>query len=224
MTEAPATFAPMMAEIPTPPQPKTTTEEPGVTLAVLMAAPTPVMTPHPTRLPISRGMSSSIFTTPWCGMIISSAKVPAPAMPKIGEPSRVKCGVPPITIWMLEHRFGWWRGPQKAHSPQGGLHATMTWSPTATSLTPSPTSAMIPAPSWPSTHGAGCGMVPFMTERSEWQTPVASILTFTSPAPTPTSSTSSRTSRASSPMLRSSAARMCVFPLEVGALLEPVLV
>ena len=98
ITDAPATLAPWMQEMPTPPQPKTTTELPGVTLAVLMAAPTPVITPQPTRLPISRGMSSSIFTTPWCGMIISSAKVPAPAMPNTGCPSSRKCGVPPVTI------------------------------------------------------------------------------------------------------------------------------
>ena len=92
MTDAPATLAPWMQEMPTPPQPNTTTDEPGVTLAVLMAAPTPVMTPQPTRRPISKGMSSSIFTTPWCGMIISSANVPAPAMPNTGLPSSVKCG------------------------------------------------------------------------------------------------------------------------------------
>ena len=53
------------------------------------------------------------------------------------------------------------RGPQKAHSPHGGLQAMITWSPTLTSVTPSPTSAMMPAPSWPSMAGAGCGMVPF---------------------------------------------------------------
>src|SRR5688572_4447499 len=50
-------------------------------------------------------------------------------------------------------------------------------------------------------------MVPFSTDRSEWHTPVASIFTLTSPAPTSTSSMSSRTSTLSSPMLRTSAAR-----------------
>ena len=37
----------------------------------------------------------------------------------------------------------------------------------------------MPAPSWPSTDGAFHGMVPSMTDRSEWQTPAATIFTFT---------------------------------------------
>ena len=40
-----------------------------------------------------------------------------------------------------------------------------------------------PAPSWPSTIGGGSGMVPFWTDRSEWHTPDATILTCTSPGP-----------------------------------------
>jgi hypothetical protein len=54
-----------MAEMPTPPQPNTTTDEPELTWAVLMAAPTPVITAHPTSEATSWGMSLSIFTTPW---------------------------------------------------------------------------------------------------------------------------------------------------------------
>ena len=38
---------------------------------------------------------------------------------------------------------------------------------------------MIPAPSWPRITGGGCGMVPLRTDRSEWQTPVATILILT---------------------------------------------
>jgi hypothetical protein len=45
---APQIRAPWMAEMPTPPQPITTTVEPGFTCAVLIAAPTPVITPQPT--------------------------------------------------------------------------------------------------------------------------------------------------------------------------------
>jgi hypothetical protein len=197
-----------MQEIPTPPHPNTTTEEPGVTLAVLMAAPTPVITPQPMRLAISNGTSSSIFTTPWYGRIISSANVPAPAIPKTASPPIRKWGVPPITIWMFEHRLGCLRSTQNRQDPHGGLQATITWSPSATLVTPSPTAVMTPAPSWPSTAGGGCGIVPFMHDRSEWHTPVASILTRTSPGPTSTSSMSSRISSSASPMLRSSAARI----------------
>ena len=67
--------------MPTPPQPKTTTDEPGATLAVLMAAPTPVMTPQPMSEAISKGTSSSILMAACHGMTVSSAQVPAPAMP-----------------------------------------------------------------------------------------------------------------------------------------------
>ncbi len=67
--------------MPTPPQPKTTTDEPGTTLAVLMAAPTPVITAQPMSEATSRGTSSGILMAPCQGMIVSSAKVPVPAMP-----------------------------------------------------------------------------------------------------------------------------------------------
>ena len=112
--------------------------------------------------------------------------------------------------WMLMQRFGCLRSMQNLQVPQGALQAMITWSPGATEVTPSPTSAMTPAPSWPGTNGAGCGMVPFMPETSEWQTPVAWILTLTSPGPTGPSSMSSRISSLSSPVLRSTAARMAV--------------
>src|SRR4029453_3904150 len=174
-----ATLAPWMAEMPTPPRPNTTTEEPGVTLAVLSAAPTPVMTPQPTSEATSCGVSGSIFTTPCSGMIISSAQVPEPAKPISGAPSSVKCGMAPMPKVMFRHRLGCLRSMQYLHCPHGALQAMITWSPGCTDVTPSPTSATTPAPSWPGTNGAGCGMVPFMPETSEWHTPVAMILTFT---------------------------------------------
>src|SRR5690606_3766199 len=168
-----------MAEMPTPPQPNTTTDEPGVTLAVLMAAPTPVMTPQPTSDAISWGVSGSIFTTPCSGMIISSAHVPEPAKPNTGWPSRRKWGVPAAANWTLTHRCGCLKSMQNLQLPHGALQAMITWSPGCTLVTPSPTSLTTPAPSWPGTNGAGCGMVPFMPETSEWHTPVAWILTLT---------------------------------------------
>jgi len=189
-----------MAEMPTPPQPKTTTDEPGVTLAVLIAAPTPVMTPQPMSDAISSGTVGSMGTTACCGRTISSAKVPVPAKPKSDSSPRRKRGVMMALICTAEQRWGDLRSTQEAHSPHGGLQATITWSPSFTFATPSPTSAMTPAPSWPSTAGAGWGMVPVMPDRSEWHTPVAAMRTFTSPAWGPTTSTSSRISRFSSPV------------------------
>ena len=44
---APTIRAPWMTLSPMPPRPNTTTLEPGVTLAVLTTAPTPVVTPQP---------------------------------------------------------------------------------------------------------------------------------------------------------------------------------
>src|SRR5690606_12256931 len=57
-----------------------------------------------------------------------------------------------------------------------------TWSPGASSVTPSPTSTTMPAPSWPRTSGNGNAIVPFVADRSLWQTPQAFISTSTSPA------------------------------------------
>src|SRR5690606_26971697 len=139
-----------------------TTEEPGVTLAVLSAAPTPVITPQPTSEAISCGVSGSIFTTPCWGMIISSAHVPDPAKPNSGLPPCEKCIVPNAAICTLTHRLGCLRSTQNLQVPHGALQAMMTWSPGATLVTPSPTSLTTPAPSWPGMNGAGCGMVPFM--------------------------------------------------------------
>src|SRR6266850_2050229 len=56
-----------------------------------------------------------------------------------------------------------------------------TWSPRASSLTPSPTSSTMPAPSWPSTSGSGSAIVPVIADRSEWHTPQAPRRTNTSP-------------------------------------------
>jgi hypothetical protein len=74
--------------MPTPPQPMTTTEEPGSTLAVWMAAPTPVVTPQPISAPISNGTSSGSFTAQPAATTLSSAKVPVPEKPKTSAPSK----------------------------------------------------------------------------------------------------------------------------------------
>ena len=58
-----------------------------------------------------------------------------------------------------------------------------TWSPGFTDRTSLPTASTTPAPSWPRTDGAFHGMVPLMTDRSEWQTPAAPMATRTSVGP-----------------------------------------
>ncbi len=208
MVAAPAMRAPWMTEMPTPPQPNTTTEEPGVTLAVLMAAPTPVMTAQPTREATSKGMSSSILIAPCQGMIVSRAHVPAPAMPNTPTSPRWNFCCTAHSNCNITHRWGDLWSTHIEHFPQGGDQATITWSPSTRLSTPAPTAVMTPAPSWPSTTGAGCGSEPVMAWRSEWQTPVASIWIFTWPGPGSATVRSSTISRVSSPVLCSSAPRI----------------
>src|SRR4030081_51752 len=61
-------------------------------------------------------------------------------------------------------------------------------------------------------------MVPFMPDRSEWHTPVHRIATRTKPGSVSTTSTLSSTSSVSSPMFRSTAARMIPPPVRPAAL------
>src|SRR3569623_698204 len=82
MVAAPEFLAPWIVLMPTPPQPITSTDDPGSTCAALNTAPTPVMTPQPTSDATSKGMSSSILLAPSTGTMSCSANVPAPAIPK----------------------------------------------------------------------------------------------------------------------------------------------
>src|SRR5947209_9198278 len=67
----------------------------------------------------------------------------------------------------------------------------MTWSPLRTEVTPGPTSATTPAPSWPRMAGnRPSGSLPDKVNSSVWQMPVALISTSTSPAFGPSSCTS----------------------------------
>jgi hypothetical protein len=78
----------------------------GVTLAVLMAAPTPVVTPQPMSDAISKGTSSSILMAPSCGTTIDSAKVPKPAMPNRSASPSLKRGLPATANWIITQRCG----------------------------------------------------------------------------------------------------------------------
>ena len=72
-------------------------------------------------------------------------------------------------------------GPAGAAAGQGGDHDVVAGLDRAhRRARPASTT---PAPSWPSTDGAGNGMVPSMTDRSEWHTPAATIRTLTSLGP-----------------------------------------
>ena len=73
MRPAPAIAAPLIAERPTPPQPMTATVLPTSTFAVLMTAPTPVVTPQPMSAARSSGISGRIFTSACSWISICSA-------------------------------------------------------------------------------------------------------------------------------------------------------
>ena len=81
---APDTRAPWITDRPTPPHPITATVDPGLTFAVLITAPTPVVMPQPISAATSNGTSGSTLIAPCQGMTTSSAHVPHPAMPNAG--------------------------------------------------------------------------------------------------------------------------------------------
>ena len=74
MRSAPASAAPCTAFRPTPPQPMTTTLLPASIRAVLVTAPTPVITAQPTRHARSSGMSRRTGTAPDSGTTACSEK------------------------------------------------------------------------------------------------------------------------------------------------------
>ena len=81
-----------MAALPTPPQPITATESPRVTPPVLMAAPSPAITPHPTR-PATWGLASGSTFTAWIASTrVSSAKAPIPSAGDSAVPSNMVIG------------------------------------------------------------------------------------------------------------------------------------
>src|SRR5262245_62749236 len=114
--------APWIAAIPTPPQPITATEEPGRICAVLIAAPTPVVTPQPISDTTSSGIEGSTRITAFSGTIISSAKVPQPVMPGICLPATRKCAEVAIEI-IVSQRFDCPRRQARHFRQAGGQEA-----------------------------------------------------------------------------------------------------
>src|SRR5204862_126190 len=85
---------PPRQQVAEPQAPNTGTDAPGSTFAVLMPAPTPVITPQPTRQALSSGASLRIFTHPVSGMTVSSAKDPTQCGMSMPEPFTLKRGAP----------------------------------------------------------------------------------------------------------------------------------
>src|SRR5215831_18584017 len=151
---APINAAAWIALSPTPPQPKTTTFEPGVTLARLITAPAPVITPQLTRHTTSSGASLRIGTTFCSGRTAFSAYEDTCRKWKTSFRFLRKRVVPSCIRWRglsrRSHRFGR-PTTQYGQRPQLGTYDVSTWSPTLTPLTLGPTASTTPEPSCPST-------------------------------------------------------------------------
>jgi hypothetical protein len=179
------------ADSPTPPRPITAADWPGTMSARLNTAPAPVVTPHGTRQAEVSGTSLGIVTH-WISLTsVISAYVEAFAKFHTGSPPTEKGAAGLPSVW--RQRLGWpvW---QYWHIPHAAIVVITTWSPGTTAVTPAPIFSTTPAPSWPSTAGAGHAITPSSTLTSLWHTPVAAMRTSTSPASGARTSTSSRVS------------------------------
>src|SRR5262245_17178403 len=144
-----------MTEMPTPPAPNTATEDPGVTCAVLSAAPTPVVTAQPTNAALSSGISSGILTTLRSCISIFSANEARSANCEIASPPFDRRGFDPFgrkQAARLVHRCV---HPDKhcVHVPQYIDVQAITWSPGLTVVTALPTASIMPAGSCPKIPG-----------------------------------------------------------------------
>ena len=181
MRDAPATRAPWITDVPTPPQPITATVAPGVTCAVLSAAPNPVVNPQPISASWSDGRSVSTGMHDASWQIISSAKLPTPLIALAVDPSARRTRCVPRTVGHSSHRWVSWRR-QYQHWLHTGVRAMITRCPARTRLTSLPVHTTSPQPSWPRIIGLPPGMR-WITARSEWHTPLACTFTTTSRGP-----------------------------------------
>src|SRR5699024_8196143 len=131
----------------------TTPTSPSLVPPISVADPQPVQTPQPSSAALSRGMSSSILTTEDWWTVTYGAKVPSRHIVPTGSPSGV-CTLNPSSLMArplsspapLSQRFC---SPSEhgGHTPQAGMKASTTWSPSSTPVTPWPTFVTTPAPS-----------------------------------------------------------------------------
>src|SRR6478609_8717874 len=84
---APATRAPAIAAAPTPPQPMTATESPRLTPPVLMAAPSPAITPQPSSPATSGAADESTLVHCPAATSVFSANAPIPSAGESSVPS-----------------------------------------------------------------------------------------------------------------------------------------
>ena len=152
--DAPASTDPAIAAMPTPPHPMTATVEPRPTLPVLIAAPSPAITPHPSRpTAAARADGSTLVHCPAATRVFS-AKAPMPSAGDSSVPARspsanvIFC----VALWVAKQYCGSPR-LQARQSPHTARQLRTTKSPGATPVTSGPTASTTPAASWPSRNG-----------------------------------------------------------------------
>src|ERR687893_3324253 len=110
-----ASLAPAIAASPTPPQPNTATDSPRLTAPVLIAAPTPAITPQPSRpAAVAGAAGSTLVHCPECTSVFSTnAPMPSAGDSSVPSVSVIFCAA----LWVLKQYHGL---PlrQARHSPQ----------------------------------------------------------------------------------------------------------
>ena len=146
-----------MAASPTPPHPNTATVSPRPTLPVSMAAPSPAITPQPSRPAASGRARESTFVAWPAATSVFSANAPMPSAGESGVPSASVIFCVALNVEKQCH------GRPRRHArqvPHTARQFRTTKSPGATSTTSSPTASTTPAASWPRRNGKSSLIAP----------------------------------------------------------------
>ncbi len=145
---APARTEPAIAATPTPPQPITATDFPRPTLPVLIAAPRPAITPHPSSpTAAARAPASTLVHWPEATSVFSAnAPMPSAGESSVPAPSPSASVIFWVALKVAKQYHGSPRS-QARQSPHTARQLSTTKSPGATSVTPSPTDSTTPAAS-----------------------------------------------------------------------------
>ena len=120
---APASRAPAIAAAPTPPQPYTATVSPRLTPPVLIAAPSPAITPQPSRPAAVAGASGSTFVHWPAATSVFSASAPMPSAGLSSVPSASVIFW--VALWVLKQYQGRPRA-QARQTPQTARQLRIT--------------------------------------------------------------------------------------------------
>ena len=104
IVRAPASRAPAIAASPTPPQPKTATVSPRPTPPVLIAAPTPAITPQPSRPAAVGGAAGStlVHCPEWTSVFSAKAPMPSAGESSVPSASVIFC----VALWVAKQYQG----------------------------------------------------------------------------------------------------------------------